>query len=224
MWRCVYIRVLTTASEHACDEYLTGLAKAGYRPDRIPDVRELDERLYSQTGWRVAPVTGSLSAEHFFEHLTKFEMPCTMYIRPHTKYGFTQDPDCIHEMLGHIPALFIPSWSRLYHRFGTKADELTARGDREAMDKLILMYFAIVEKGMTSDGNGGPAKAIGASLISGTGELLYAMDSPEIHVPLDMDQVLCKGSTDEEGYMPYFFVGKCVDSMAEEVMEWMEKL
>jgi len=227
MWSVVYKRVRSAAYEHACPEYIAALtAGASYTTRAIPDVSEFSARLGRMTGWTVAPVTGSLSAIDFFAKLAVGQMPCTMYIRPHTKFAFTEDPDCVHELLGHVPALFIPSWSRLYHAFGAKAHSLTMEGriKSEAMDQLQLMYFAVVEKGLVRDHQSGLPKAIGASVISGTNELLHCMAHPEKHLPLTVENVLKHGSTDEEGFMDYFFVGESVDGMSDFVISWMETL
>uniref|UniRef100_A0A7S2QEG6 phenylalanine 4-monooxygenase n=1 Tax=Zooxanthella nutricula TaxID=1333877 RepID=A0A7S2QEG6_9DINO len=151
-------------------------------------------------------------------------MPCTMYIRPHTKYNFTEDPDCVHEMLGHIPHLFIPSWSRLYRAFGRTARRLAERGDDGAMERLILMYFAVVEKGLVRTGPGDAVKAIGASVISGAGELRYAVAHPERHLPLEAEAVMKYGSTDEDGFMDRYFVGESVEGMADFVISWVDQL
>jgi len=227
MWKSVYKRVTNIAFEHACPEYITALTEgAAYETDTIPDVQRASTRLEDMTGWKIAPVTGSLSAVDFFAKLAYGHMPCTMYIRPHTKFAFTEDPDCVHELLGHVPALFIPSWSRLYHGFGATARRLTMEGriQSEAMDQLQLMYFAVVEKGLVYDAASGRVKAIGASVISGSNELLYAMNHPEKHLPLTVDNVLKYGSTDEDGFMEWFFVGESVDHMADFVIDWMETL
>mmetsp|Transcript_122531 Transcript_122531/g.192221 ORF Transcript_122531/g.192221 Transcript_122531/m.192221 type:complete len:319 (-) Transcript_122531:212-1168(-) len=227
MWGTVFNRVQSVAKEHACFEYNTALEEGcAYTAEAIPDVSAFSARLERITGWKVAPVTGSLSALDFFAKLAVGQMPCTMYIRPHTKFAFTEDPDCVHELLGHVPALFIPSWSKLYDGFGATARRLTMEGriESEAMDQLQLMYFAVVEKGLVRDSKTGQTKAIGASVISGTNELLHCMTSPEKHLPLTVDNVLKYGSTDEDGFMEYFFVGESVDHMAEYVTKWMDTL
>eukprot|EP00441_Pelagodinium_beii_P046816 CAMPEP_0197622736 /NCGR_PEP_ID=MMETSP1338-20131121/2908_1 /TAXON_ID=43686 ORGANISM="Pelagodinium beii, Strain RCC1491" /NCGR_SAMPLE_ID=MMETSP1338 /ASSEMBLY_ACC=CAM_ASM_000754 /LENGTH=281 /DNA_ID=CAMNT_0043192485 /DNA_START=104 /DNA_END=949 /DNA_ORIENTATION=+ len=225
MWGTVYERVSSIAQEHACQEYIKALQDgAAYRSHAIPDVADFSERLEKLTGWKLAAVTGSLSALDFFAKLAVGHMPCTMYIRPHTKFAFTEDPDCVHELLGHVPALFIPSWSRLYHAFGATARRLVVEGrvNSEAMSQLQLMYFAVVEKGLVWEKN--DVKAIGASVISGSNELLHCMAHPEKHLPLNVENVLKYGSTDEDGYMDYFFVGNSVDGMADFVVSWMENL
>mmetsp|Transcript_18084 Transcript_18084/g.51508 ORF Transcript_18084/g.51508 Transcript_18084/m.51508 type:complete len:317 (+) Transcript_18084:52-1002(+) len=225
MWRAIFQNVSSAASRYACREYLRALHQgAAYREDAVPDIAELNERVERQTGWQVAPCVGSLPPSEFFMELEARRMPCTMYIRPHTKYTFTEDPDCVHEMLGHIPHLFIPSWARLYQAFGRAARRLTDRGDKDAYERLILMYFAVVEKGLVRDGPHGEVKAIGASVISGAGELGHALTSPERHLPLEVDLVMKYGSTDEDGFMERYFVGEGVDHMADFVIDWMSTL
>jgi len=225
MWRAIFRNVSTSASRYACREYLHALREgAAYWEDSVPDMLELNERVRRQTGWRVAPCIGSIPPDEFFAELEARRMPCTMYIRPHTKYTFTEDPDCVHEMLGHIPHLFIPSWARLYQAFGRAARRLMESGDSDAYGRLNLMYFAVVEKGLVRDGPAGEVKAIGASVISGAGELAHALSSPEIHLPLEVDLVMKYGSTNEDGFMERYFVGEGVDTMADFVIDWMSTL
>lgn len=225
MWRAVYRRVTAVAEQHACPEYMRALREgAAYREESIPDIGELSGRLQRIAGWEVMPVTGSVSPRDFFACLEESKMPCTMYIRPHTKLTFTEDPDCVHEMLGHIPHLFIPSWSRLYRAFGRTARRLSERDDSEAMERLILMYFAVVEKGLVRSGPNREVKAIGASVISGAGELVYMAAHPERHLPLGVEAVMKYGSTDEDGFMKTYFVGDSVDGMADWLVSWMATL
>mmetsp|Transcript_170910 Transcript_170910/g.547766 ORF Transcript_170910/g.547766 Transcript_170910/m.547766 type:complete len:301 (-) Transcript_170910:173-1075(-) len=223
MWQALHGRVLAVASRHACAAYLRALLEgAAFSVERIPDIGRFSMRLQALTGWQVAPVGGPISSQQFFALLECRQMPCTQYIRPHTKYAFTEDPDCIHEMLGHLPALFIPSWARLSQAFGITAKRLMEEGKEEQLEKLTVMYFAVNEKGLIKEG--GEVKAIGASVISGSGELLHAMEHPEKHLPFDVDLVMKYGSTDETDFMEWFFVGESVDDMAEQVQAWMDTL
>jgi len=223
MWQALFRQVAAVASRHACREYLDALASgARYSQDAIPDLKGLSERLYEATGWQVAPVTGVITSEQFFAYLEARQMPCTQYIRPHTKFAFTEDPDCIHELLGHVPALFIPSWARLSQAFGSTAARLVERGEKAKLKQLEVMYFAVMEKGLVRQA--GEVKAIGASVISGSGELVHAMEHPEKHLPLEPGLVMQYGSTCETDFMEHFFVGESVDSMAVVVTEWMDTL
>jgi len=222
MWEALYQRVMTSAGRHACREYLEAVRTAALSTTRIPDIEDFSGRLFQHSGWQVAPVTGAISPETFLEHLRCREMPCTQYIRPHTKFSFTEDPDCIHEMLGHLPALFIPAWARLSQAFGATARRLRDEGKEELLDKLTLVYFAVLEKGLVKQD--GEIKAIGASVISGSGELVHAMERTDKHLPFEMDLILKYGSTDETDFMPYFFVGESVESMADIVTGWLDSL
>jgi len=223
MWKALYRQVTSVASQHACREYLDALINgAAYCPDTIPDLECLSARLHRMTGWQVAPVTGTITSEQFFAHLEARQMPCTQYIRPHTKFAFTEDPDCIHEMLGHLPALFIPSWARLSQAFGSTARRLIEQGEFAKLEQLEVMYFAVMEKGLVHQD--GEVKAVGASVISGSGELVHAMEHPEKHLPLDPALVMEYGSTCETDFMKHFFVGDSVDSMAAIVTDWMSRL
>lgn len=223
MWEALYCRVLRTAHEHACREFVDALVRgAAFTSDRIPDIGLFSQRLYERTGWQVAPVAGSTPPGTFFAHLEQRQMPCTQYIRPHTKFAFTEDPDCTHEMLGHLPALFIPSWARLSQCFGATAGRLAREGKEEELEQLIVMYFALVEKGLVKQD--GSIKAIGASVISGSGELVHAMENPQKHLPFESDLVMEFGSTDETDFMKHFFVGENIDDMADKAERWMRDL
>jgi len=223
MWKALFTRVEAGAREHACAEFNHALASgAGYSPDKIPDLRDLSDRLREAAGWEVRAVSRSVCPKDFFAFLEHRQMPVTQYFRPHTKFDFTDDPDCIHELVGHVPVLFIPSWAKMSESFGRTGSRLVREGKDEVLEQLTVMYFAIVEKGLVRAPSG--VKAIGASVITGTGELVHAMRHPEKHLPLETELVLKHGSTDEENYMEYFFVGDSVDSMAETAEKFMESL
>lgn len=82
--------------------YLAARSKWGDLFDHgIPEFRAVSSALQDLGGWSVVPATGI--DPRFFEHLANRRFPMTMYLR-HIGggQGFSDEPDLLHELFGHI--------------------------------------------------------------------------------------------------------------------------
>ncbi len=93
----------------ACQAYRDGLASLGFDRSEIPQLAEMNQKLAATTGFQMIPVLGFVTPRTFLRMLGRGTFLSTQYVRHHSIPEFTPEPDVIHELLGHGPALSSPS-------------------------------------------------------------------------------------------------------------------
>ncbi|MBY4897689.1 phenylalanine 4-monooxygenase [Cupriavidus sp. AU9028] len=172
IWRQLYRRQAQMLRGRVCDEFLRGLDTLGMGEDRVPDFERLNERLMRATGWRIVAVPGLVPDEVFFEHLANRRFPASWWMRKPEQLDYLQEPDCFHDVFGHVPLLIDPvfaDYMQAYGKGGLKAARLGA------LDMLARLYWYTVEFGLIRTDAG--LRIYGAGIVSSQGESIYSLDS-----------------------------------------------
>jgi phenylalanine-4-hydroxylase len=172
-YRRLHARQLEQLPGLACDEFIDAVQQLG-APDRIPRFDDISERLMKATGWQIVGVPGLIPEEAFFALLAERRFPVTDWMRKPEEFDYVVEPDVFHDLFGHVPLLFNPTFAdymQAYGRGGLKASRL------DACELLARLYWYTVEFGLIDTPHG--LRAYGAGILSSAGELRHSILSQE---------------------------------------------
>ena len=105
VWGDVFDHVEPFDERIACQAYLDRRASLDFDRRKIQQLAEVNQKLAATTGFRMHPVLGFVTPRSFLNMLGHGTFLSTQYVRHHSIPEFTPEPDVIHELLGHGPAL-----------------------------------------------------------------------------------------------------------------------
>jgi phenylalanine-4-hydroxylase len=215
VWEKIWTALRPAQNQHACAEYRSALTRLSFDSDRIPQLREVNEKVMTISGFRLEPVAGLVQPRVFLENLADGVFLCTQYIRHHSTPLYTPEPDVVHEIVGHGVTLASPRLAELNRLFG-KAVQRTKSAD--ALEKLSRLYWFTIEFGVLRED--GAVKAYGTGLLSSAGELEEMRDA-ELR-PLDLEAATNQGY-DPTHFQPVLFCADSFDAMYEGLKTYLVK-
>ena len=123
VWKFIMDISIPFFKKHAHSSYYDGLNKTGITFDKIPSIKDMNEKM-SKIGWGAVPVRGFIPPWAFmeFQALGILPIACDMRSRQHLTY--TPAPDIVHESAGHSPIIINEEYSnylKLYGKIASKA-------------------------------------------------------------------------------------------------------
>ncbi len=109
VWREVLSRTESLADRYGDrmhPAHLAGLA-ALELPPRVPRIEEINERL-QPTGWHTLCVDGYIPTAAYVGLMARSIFPVSRGIRRPEHVDYAPTPDLVHDVLGHLPMLFLP--------------------------------------------------------------------------------------------------------------------
>jgi phenylalanine-4-hydroxylase len=215
VWKTIWTALEPAHQQYACAEYLASLRRLSFDPDRIPQLREVNEKVKAISGFRLEPVAGLVQPRVFLENLANGVFLCTQYIRHHSTPLYTPEPDVVHEIVGHGVTLASERLAELNRLFGDAVKRTTAQ---DALDRLSRVYWFTIEFGALREGES--VKAYGTGLLSSAGEMAEMRDA-EMR-PLDLEAA-SRQQYDPTHFQPILFCAESFEAMYQTLREYLVK-
>ncbi|HEX8579451.1 MAG TPA: phenylalanine 4-monooxygenase [Allosphingosinicella sp.] len=168
----------------------------------IPELGELNERLFARTGWTVVSVPGLVPDDIFFAHLAARRFPAGNFIRKRAQLDYLEEPDVFHDVFGHVPLLAQPAVADFMQALGAMGLEALRTGH---LDRLARLYWYTVEFGLAREE--GALRIYGAGILSSFGESRFSLESAEPkRRRFDLLEVLRTRYTSSEFQKCYFVI------------------
>jgi phenylalanine-4-hydroxylase len=209
VWRVVSTELAGKHRKYACAEYLVGADRLVLPTTRVPQLREVDERVHGLTGFHINPVPGLVPTRTFYGSLAERRFLSTQYIRHHSVPFYTPEPDIIHEIIGHANMLASPVFADLYEVAGRASLRATTG---VSLDVFSRIFWFTLEFGVVHEN--GAVKAYGAGLLSSYGEIEKFRDA-EIR-PWDLLGMATQ-EYDITHYQPVLFAAASFEQMLSDI-------
>lgn len=185
VWGILYERRMRELERNGSGVFLRGAEAIGLRPDRVPELAEVNRRLDARTGWNAVPVTGFIPAREFFQCLAERRFPTTITVRPRQQLDYLPEPDIFHDVFGHVPLHADPMFADFLQGFGAVAARARTEED---VNKMARLFWFTVEFGLVRED--GETKVYGSGLISSAGDAANALGPECDRRPFSLDAVM----------------------------------
>ena len=211
VWDTLFARQLPYLGKRIVAPFLEGIPKLGLDEPGIPNLDRLNARLDPLTGWKLVSVAGIVPDDVFFAMLAVRRFPIGNFIRPADSLDYLKEPDCFHDILGHVPMLAHEPVARLMQALGKLGTEAIAAGHGEIISRL---YWHTVEFGLAREN--GEVKILGAGLASSFGEAHFALEA-DVPRPRFIIQEAAATPYRNDVFQPLYFVSDSLDQVAAEL-------
>ena len=211
VWDMLFARQVPYLGTRIVTPFLDGIAKLGLDEPGIPDLQRLNARLEPLTGWRCVSVPGLVPDQAFFAMLAERAFPIGNFIRSADSLDYLEEPDCFHDIFGHVPLLAHKPVARLMEAMGRLGVQAVASGLGETISRL---YWHSVEFGLAREH--GEVKILGAGLASSFGEAHFAIEAEVPRPRFTLRDAAATGYRSDT-FQPLYFVSDSLDAAAAEL-------
>ena len=211
VWDTLFARQVPYLGTRIVTPFLEGIPRLGLDQRGIPNLDLLNQRLEELTGWRCVSVPGLVPDDAFFAMLAERCFPIGNFVRSADSLDYLEEPDCFHDIFGHVPLLAHEPVARLMQAMGRLGVAAIAVG---LGDMISRLYWHTVEFGLAREGS--EVKILGAGLASSFGEAHFAI---EAEVPRPRFTLRDAAATvyRSDAFQPLYFVSDSLEGTAAEL-------
>ncbi len=211
VWDMLFARQVPYLGTRIVTPFLDGISRLGLDRPGIPDLDRLNGRLDPLTGWRCVSVPGLVPDAAFFGMLAEKAFPVGNFIRSADSLDYLEEPDCFHDIFGHVPMLAHKPVARMMQAMGRLGVEGINAGLGETISRL---YWHTVEFGLAREG--GEVKILGAGLASSFGEAHFALEANVPRPRFTLRDAAATGYR-SDAFQPLYFVSDSLERAAAEL-------
>jgi phenylalanine-4-hydroxylase len=213
VWDLLFARQVELLGTRVVGRFLDGIDLLRLSHPGVPDLAELNAVLEPRTGWRTVAVTGLVPDDIFFAMLSERVFPVGNFIRLREQLDYLEEPDCFHDLFGHIPMLADHDFAAMIEHVGRLGCAAIAAGEGE---RVARIYWHSVEFGLAREG--GELKILGAGLASSFGEAHYSLESETVErVPFSVPRAV-RTAYRNDVFQPLYLVSESVESTVREIL------
>ena len=175
VWDLLFARQVELLGSRVVTPFLDGLDLLALSKPGVPELGELNRRLEPRTGWKTVAVEGLVPDDAFFAMLGERVFPIGNFIRRREELDYLEEPDCFHDIFGHVPVIAYPPMARLMEHVGKLGTAAIAAGRG---DEIARLYWHSAEFGLCREA--GETKILGAGLASSFGEAHFSLESDTV--------------------------------------------
>jgi phenylalanine-4-hydroxylase len=211
VWDILFARQVPYLGTRIVAPFLAGIPLLGLDEPGIPQLGRLNARLTPLSGWTLVPVAGIVPDAAFFAMLAERKFPIGNFIRSADSLDYLEEPDCFHDIFGHVPMLSCPAIGRLMQALGRLGVDAIAAGHGETISRL---YWHSVEFGLAHEN--GEVKILGAGLASSFGEAHVALEA-DLPRPRFTIRDAANTAYRNDRFQPLYFVADSLEEVAAEL-------
>lgn len=221
VWDLLFARQQVALDGRAVAGFARGLDLLRLSRPGVPNLDELNERLFGRTGWTVVSVPGLVPDDVFFEHLRHRRFPAGNFIRRRAQLDYLEEPDVFHDVFGHVPMLTDPTFADYMQEYG-RAGWKAMRHNR--LKALGALYWYTVEFGLIQEAPG-DIRAYGAGILSGPTEVVFATEAKSPNrIMLNVDRVMRTDYVISDLQPTYFVIDSFEDLFRQTVERDFDRL
>jgi phenylalanine-4-hydroxylase len=213
VWDLLFARQVELLGARVVTPFLHGIDLLRLSHPGVPDLAGLNAILEPRTGWRTVAVTGLVPDEIFFAMLSERIFPVGNFIRTREELDYLEEPDCFHDMFGHIPMLAHHDYAEMTRHIGELGRAAIAADQGH---KAARLYWHSVEFGLAREQ--GELKILGAGLASSFGEAHFSLESDQVErLPFSVGKAVATPYK-HDAFQPRYLVSESLERTIADVL------